>query len=149
MVVALVVAFTLSFELSALLARSVVEPIQDLREGTERVIARDLGVRAPVLGTDETGRLAESFNHMVSGLEERERLREAFGAFVDPRLAGRVLEQGTVIEGEEVEVTVLVVDIREFTTFAEHASAAEVVAELDAFYELVVPVLVRHGGDAI
>jgi class 3 adenylate cyclase len=53
-----------------------------------------------------------------------------------------------VIEGEEVEVTVLFVDIREFTAFAEHASASEVVAELNAFYELVVPVLVRHGGHA-
>jgi adenylate cyclase len=146
--VALVVAFTLSFELSALLARSVVEPIQDLREGTERVTAGDLGVRVPVLGTDETGRLAESFNQMVAGLEERERLREAFGAFVDPQLAERVLEEGTVIEGEEVEVTVLFVDIREFTAFAEHASATEVVAELNAFYELLVPVLVHHGGHA-
>ena len=146
--VALVVAFTLSFELSALLARSVVEPIQDLREGTERVTAGDLGVRVPVLGTDETGRLAESFNQMVAGLEERERLREAFGAFVDPQLAERVLEEGTVIEGEEVEVTVLFVDIREFTAFAERASATEVVTELNAFYELVVPVLVRHGGHA-
>jgi adenylate cyclase len=146
--VALVVAFTLSFELSALLARSVVEPIQDLREGTERVTAGDLGVRVPVLGTDETGRLAESFNEMVAGLEERERLREAFGAFVDPQLADRVLEEGTVIEGEEVEVTVLFVDIREFTAFAERASAAEVVTQLNAFYELVVPVLVRHGGHA-
>jgi class 3 adenylate cyclase len=85
---------------------------------------------------------------MVAGLEERERLREAFGAFVDPQLADRVLEEGTVIEGEEVEVTVLFVDIREFTAFAEHASATEVVAELNAFYELVVPVLVRHGGHA-
>ena len=110
--------------------------------------AGDLGVRVPVLGTDETGRLAESFNQMVAGLEERERLREAFGAFVDPQLAERVLEEGTVIEGEEVEVTVLFVDIREFTAFAEHASATEVVAELNAFYELVVPVLVRHGGHA-
>ena len=146
--VALGVAFTISFELSALLARSVVEPIDDLREGTERVTAGDLGVRVPVLGTDETGRLAESFNQMVAGLAERERLREAFGAFVDPQLAERVLEEGTVLEGEEVEVTVLFVDIREFTAFAERASASEVVTELNAFYELVVPVLVRHGGHA-
>jgi class 3 adenylate cyclase len=142
------VAFTISFELSALLSRSLLEPLQDLREGTERVIAGDLRARVPVLGTDETGRLAESFNQMVAGLEERERLREAFGAFVDPQLAERVLEEGTVIEGEEVEVTVLFVDIREFTAFAERASASEVVTELNAFYEIVVPVLVRHGGHA-
>jgi class 3 adenylate cyclase len=146
--VALGVSFTISFELSALLANSLLEPIQDLRRGTERVIAGDLRVRVPVLGTDETGRLAGSFNHMVAGLEERERLREAFGAFVDPQLAERVIEEGTVLEGEEVEVTVLFVDIREFTAFAERASAAEVVTELNAFYERVVPVLVRHGGHA-
>jgi class 3 adenylate cyclase len=146
--VALGVAFTISFELSVLLARSLLGPIQDLRKGTERVIAGDFRTRVPVLGTDETGRLAESFNQMVAGLEERERLREAFGAFVDPQLAERVLEEGTVIEGEEAEVTVLFVDIREFTAFAEHAGAAEVVSELNAFYERVVPVLVRHGGHA-
>jgi adenylate cyclase len=145
---AIVVAFTISFELSALLSRSLLAPLQDLRKGTERVTAGDLRVRVPVLGTDETGRLAESFNQMVAGLEERERLHEAFGAFVDPQLAERVLEEGTVLEGEEVEVTVLFVDIREFTAFAERASAAEVVTELNAFYELVVPVLVRHGGHA-
>jgi adenylate cyclase len=142
------VAFTISFELSALLSRSLLQPLQDLREGTERVRAGDLRVRVPVLGTDETGRLAESFNQMVAGLEERERLREAFGAFVDPQLAERVLEEGTTLEGEEVEVTVLFVDIRAFTAFAERASAAEVVTELNRFYELVVPVLVRHGGHA-
>jgi adenylate cyclase len=142
------VAFTISFELSALLSRSLLAPLQDLREGTERVTAGDLRVRVPVLGTDETGRLAQSFNQMVAGLEERERLREAFGAFVDPQLAERVLEEGTVLEGEEVEVTVLFVDIREFTAFAERASAAEVVTELNRFYELVVPLLVRHGGHA-
>jgi adenylate cyclase len=146
--VALGVSFTISFELSALLARSLLAPIQDLRRGTERVIAGDLRTRVPVLATDETGRLAQSFNQMVAGLEERERLREAFGAFVDPQLAERVLEEGTVIEGEEAEVTVLFVDIREFTAFAEHASAAEVVSELNAFYERVVPVLMRHGGHA-
>jgi class 3 adenylate cyclase len=59
-----------------------------------------------------------------------------------------VLEEGTVIDGEEAEVTVLFVDIREFTAFAERASAAEVVSELNAFYERVVPVLIRHGGHA-
>jgi class 3 adenylate cyclase len=146
--VALGVAFTISFELSALLARSLLAPIQDLRAGTERVIAGDLRARVPVLGTDETGRLAESFNQMVAGLEERERLREAFGAFVDPHLAERVIEEGTVLEGEEAEVTVLFVDIREFTAFAERSSAAEVVAELNAFYDRVVPVLVHRGGHA-
>ena len=49
------------------------------------VAGGERGARVPVLTTDETGALAASFNAMVAGLEERERLREAFGAFVDPR----------------------------------------------------------------
>jgi adenylate cyclase len=146
--VALAVSFTISLGLSVLLLRSVLEPIQDLRRGTERVSGGDLSVRVPVLGTDETGRLAGSFNEMVSGLEERERLREAFGAFVDPALAERVLAEGTAIAGEDAEVTVLFVDIRDFTAFAERARARDVVAYLNDFYELVVPVLVGHGGHA-
>jgi adenylate cyclase len=146
--VALGVAFTISFELSLLLLRSILGPLQDLQEGTERVARGDLTVRVPVLGSDETGRLAGTFNQMVAGLEERERLREAFGAFVDPALADRVLAEGTVLDGEEVEVTVLFLDIRDFTAFAERAGAREVVAELNRFYDYVVPLLAHHGGHA-
>jgi adenylate cyclase len=145
---AMAVAFTISLELSLLLTRSIVEPLEDLREGTERVRGGDMEVRVPVLGTDETGLLAASFNAMVSGLRERERLREAFGAFVDPVLADRVLLEGTTLTGEEVEVSVMFLDIRGFTEFAEEHSAAEAVARLNEFYELVVPILVAHGGHA-
>jgi class 3 adenylate cyclase len=86
---------------------------------------------------------------MVAGLSERERLREAFGAFVDPQVVARVLEAGTTdLEGEEVEVSVLFLDIRGFTALAERAGAREVVQRLNVFYGHVVPVVERHGGHA-
>jgi class 3 adenylate cyclase len=67
---------------------------------------------------------------------------------VDPGLAERVLEEGPDFEGEEVPVTVLFLDIRDFTAFAEQAKPKEVVALLNSFWELVVPVLLRHRGHA-
>jgi class 3 adenylate cyclase len=146
--VTLGVAATVSLELSVLLTRSVLDPLDELREGTARVTRGDLTARVPVLGSDETGALAGSFNQMVAGLQEREQLREAFGAFVDPGLAERVLREGTILEGDEVDVTVLFLDIRDFTAFAERATAREVVERLNDFYERIVPVLVRHGGHA-
>jgi class 3 adenylate cyclase len=146
--VAVLVAFTISFELTQLLSRSILAPLQDLREATGRVKAGDLSVRVPVVSSDEMGALAGSFNEMVVGLAEREKLREAFGAFVDPEVAERVLEQGTVLEGDEVEVSVLFLDIRGFTAFAERSSAREVVTALNDFYEVVVPILIRHRGHA-
>jgi len=146
--VAVAVAATLSFELTVLLSRSVAEPVRSLRKATARVIEGDFSARVPVVANDETGALALSFNRMVSGLEEREKLREAFGSYVDPDLADRILDEGTTLEGEEVDVSVLFVDIQDFTAWAERAEAREVVARLNAFYEHVVPVLTKHGGHA-
>jgi adenylate cyclase len=147
-VVAIAVAASLSIWLSLVLADSVSGPIIDLRDATRRVGAGDLAVRVPVVCTDETGELSVSFNAMVAGLEERERLRDAFGAFVDPSLTERVLAEGTDLRGEEVDVSVLVLDVRDFTPFAERAAAHEVVACLNELYEAVVPVILRHGGHA-
>ena len=85
---------------------------------------------------------------MVAGLGERERLRDAFGAFVDPAVTARVLTEGTDLRGEEVEASILFLDVRGFTAYAEHADAHDVVAVLNELYELVVPVILRHGGHA-
>src|SRR5205085_9962516 len=127
-----------SFELLVLMARSLGAALGDLQRATERVRAGDYTARVPVVATDETGKLAQSFNTMAEGLDERERLREAFGAYVDPDLAERVLREGSDLEGEEVEVSVLFLDIRDFTAFAESASPHEVVSLLNGFWELIV-----------
>jgi class 3 adenylate cyclase len=147
-VVAIGVTAALSIWLSLVLADAVSGPITDLRDATRRVGAGDLSVRVPVVCTDETGELSASFNAMVAGLEERQRLRDAFGAFVDPSLTERVLAEGTDLRGEEVDVSVLFLDVRGFTPFAEHAAAHEVVATLNELFEAVVPVILHHGGHA-
>jgi adenylate cyclase len=137
-----------SFELTVLVTRSIMQPVGDFLDATERVRRGDLSTRVPVVSGDELGELARSFNAMMGGLEEREKLRAAFGAYVAPDVAERVLAEGELLEGEELEVSVLFVDIREFTAFAERSSARETVAYLNDFYDLVVPVLTRHGGHA-
>ncbi len=134
--------------LALLLSDSVVAPVTRLRDATERVRSGDLTVEVPVISTDETGTLTGSFNRMVHGLRERERLREAFGTFVDPELIERILRDGTDLAGEEVELSVLFMDVRGFTTFSERAGAREVVAMLNGLYGHVVPVIVDHGGHA-
>jgi adenylate cyclase len=147
--IAVIVAFTISFGVTLLLARSMLDQLDELRAAVERVQRGERGTKVPLLTTDETGVLASSFNTMIAGLEERERMREAFGAFVDPEVIDRVLAAGTTdLEGEEVEVSVLFLDIRGFTQIAERTGARELVARLNDFYGRVVPVLERHGGHA-
>lgn len=45
-------------------------------------------------------------------------------------------------------VTILFVDIRGFTSFADRATAREAVDYLNEFFGVVVPTLTRHGGHA-
>jgi class 3 adenylate cyclase len=146
--VAVAVTAAVSIWLSLVLADAVSGPIIDLRNATRRVGAGDLSVRVPVVSTDETGELAAAFNAAVAGLAERERLREAFGAFVHPTVTERVLSEGTDLRGEEIELSILFLDVRGFTEFAERADPHEVVARLNGLYDAVVPVIERHGGHA-
>jgi hypothetical protein len=63
------------------------------------------------------GALAVSFNRMQAGSAERQRLQAAFGTYVDPTLAARLLEQGDdVFTGERREVTVMFVVVPSATT---------------------------------
>ena len=124
-----------------------LRPIRDLAEGTERVAAGDYSQRLPVVQDDDLGALSASFNRMQAGLAERQRLQAAFGTYVDPALAARLLEQGDdVFTGERREVTVMFVDIRDFTPFAEANTAEDTVARLNALFEIVVPAVVDAGG---
>jgi class 3 adenylate cyclase len=147
-IIAVLVAFTISFELTLLLSRSVLSPVHELVDATERVKRGDMSARVAVSSGDELGQLARSFNEMLTGLEERERLRTAFGSYVSPDVAERVIAEGELLEGEDVEVTVMFVDICDFTSFAERSTARETVAYLNDFFGLVVPILERHHGHA-
>ncbi|WP_068180853.1 adenylate/guanylate cyclase domain-containing protein [Mycobacterium sp. UM_CSW] len=125
----------------------LLQPIRDLAAGTDRVAAGDFSRRLPVVQDDDLGALAASFNRMQAGLTERQRLQAAFGTYVDPALAARLLEQGDdVFTGERREVTVMFIDIRDFTSFAEANSAEDTVARLNALFEIVVPAVVDAGG---
>lgn len=124
-----------------------LRPIRDLAEGTERVAAGDYSQRLPVVQDDDLGALAASFNRMQAGLAERQRLQAAFGTYVDPGLAARLLQQGDdVFTGERREVTVMFVDIRDFTPYAEANTAEDTVSRLNALFEIVVPAVVDAGG---
>jgi class 3 adenylate cyclase len=151
-VVALVIgcALTLGFGVPITVGAVVspsLRPIGDLARATERVAAGDYSQRLPVVQDDDLGALAGSFNRMQAGLVERQRLQAAFGTYVDPALASRLLEQGDdVFTGERREVTVMFVDVRDFTPFAEANTAEDTVARLNALFEIVVPAVVDAGG---
>ena len=73
-------------------------------------------------------------------------MREAFGTYLDRDIARIILSGNFPRDGVEVAVSIMFVDVRGFTAFAERSDASEVVAALNALFELMVPVITRHGG---
>ncbi len=129
-----------------LAARATADPIVNVREALERIQRGEFDARVPVYDGTQIGRLQLGFNRMAEGLAERERMRDTFGSYVDPAVAERILDEGVDLSGEEVEVTIMFIDVRGFTAFAEETEAHEVVAGINALFEAVIPIIHEHGG---
>jgi adenylate cyclase len=127
-------------------ARSVSDPVERVRRAVGRVEEGSLEEEVVVDDGGEIGLLQAGFNRMVEGLRERERIRDAFGTYVDREVAEHILREGTSLAGEEVEVTMMFIDIRGFTSFAERLSAPDVVATLNRLFARIVPIIHAHGG---
>lgn len=133
-------------ELAVLLCRSIVQPMERLGTAMRAVRNGDYAARVPVMSSDEIGELSHDFNRMAHGLAEREEMRAAFGTYVDRSTVELILSGKFPPEGVEVDVSILFTDVQGFTTYSETASARDVIAALNEQFELMVPIIERHGG---
>jgi len=140
------VGLAMSHELAVLLSEAITRPIERVRDAMARVAEGDLAARVPVTTSDELGELAHDFNLMARGLEEREQMRAAFGTYVDKEVAALILSGQFPEEGVEIDVSIMFCDVRGFTSYAENAPAPEVIAALNRMFEVIVPIVDRHGG---
>ena len=132
--------------LALFVSRSVAEPLRDVEAAMERVGHGDLEARAPVVSNDEIGAVAEGFNRMVAGLQERERIRETFGKYVSPEVRDEILAGRVSLGGQVREVTILFSDLRDFTPWVESHPPDEVVRDINAYFTLMEGAIRAHGG---
>jgi adenylate cyclase len=131
---------------TAIVARSLAEPIDEVRRAVGRVHDGDLGTQVAVDDGGEVGMLQSGVKRMVEGLRERERLHDLFGRHVGVEVARQALEQATGLGGEQREVSVLFVDLIGSSALAEVLPPAEVVDTLNAFFAAVVAAAAAQGG---
>jgi adenylate cyclase len=115
-------------------------------QAMRRVENEELDAHLEVTTTDEFAGLCEGFNRMTGGLQERERLRHAFGCYVAPELAEEVMCHGVRLGGETVSASVLFTDIRGFTALSERMTPAAVVSLLNRYFAMVEPAIRTEGG---
>jgi adenylate cyclase len=126
-------------------ARSVAEPLEQLRDGVRRVGEGDLDVTVAVDDGGEVGLLQAGVNHMVAGLREQQRIRDLFGRHVGVQVARQALER-TGLGGEQRVASALFVDLIGSTGLAQQRPVGEVVATLNALFGAVVAVVGTEGG---
>jgi adenylate cyclase len=129
-----------------LAARSVADPLTEVRGALARVEQGDFSAEVPVDDGSEIGFLEAGFNRMAAGLRERERLQDLFGRHVGKDVAESALQAGVKLGGEVREVGVLFVDLVGSTSLAARRPPEEVVALLNRFFHEVVETAEANGG---
>ena len=141
-----VVGLWAAIGLSLFVANSVAGPLRELEASMARVGRGDLDARAPVVSNDEIGSLAEGFNRMLTGLKERDFVKDAFGKYVTREIRDEILSGRVGLEGEQREVTILFADLHDFTPWVEATEPREVVRELNRYFVEMEAAVRRHGG---
>jgi len=130
-----------------LIDKLVAHPIDQLRGAVVKVTDGHLQSTVPIQRADEIGVLAAEVNEMIGELRTAQSVRQTFGLHVGRRVAERLLERDACLSGIEETITVMFVDIRNFTTRSKGLSAREVVAGLNEFLAVMVDIVEsRHGG---
>jgi len=135
-----------ALRLAGYVADSVARPLRHLRAAMASVEQGSLEVSCPVVSNDELGDVTEGFNRMVSGLREREEIRETFGKYVSPAVRDEILAGRAALSGGLREVTILFCDLRGFTPWVEATPPGEVVATLNAYFTEMDAAVRTNGG---
>lgn len=141
------IATVLGLMFAFAVTRSLVEPIKRLLGGTRAVEEGDLGVKILVHTRDEIAVLADSFNHMALGLREKERIRETFGQYVDPRIVRGLLENRLPAQGGQRQVmSVFFSDRVGFTRLCESLTPDMAVRFLNRYFSVMSDVIGARQG---
>jgi len=129
-----------SIPLIWLVSRSLSRPLQVLADGTRRIREFDLEKPFPHESVvDEIYKLEGALDQMRTSLQ-------TFGRYVPKALVRRMIERQEVPEpgGEKRDVTVLFMDLENFTAMSSHLAPEEVMRRMSRYFEIVTQTLLDH-----
>jgi class 3 adenylate cyclase len=129
-----------------MVGRSILAPAKEMLRVVEKVRGGDFTRTIQVVSSDEMGILGDAGNDMISGLAERERIRETFGKYVTPEIRDQILTGQIPVEGERRIATLLFSDLRDFTNYVEETSPEEVIRDMRAYFTAMQQAIKRHQG---
>ncbi len=133
---------------SVIVGRKVSSPVKAIVRAADVIDGGELDRIKPLSGSRirELDEASGAFNNMVSGLREREMIRDTLGRFVPEEVASSLLAGGGKLEVQQSEATVLFCDIEAFTRLTETLGPVKIVEVLNAYFSRMVEILEQHGG---
>jgi adenylate cyclase len=133
--------------LSLIVSNRMMAGLERLIEGTRRIQDGDGYEVLPVTSKDEIGKLTIAFNQMVEDLRAKDRIKETFGKFVDPRIVANLIDPGGGNDLAERQVaTVFFSDIKGFSGLGELLTATTLVKLLNTYFsEMTTLIHARNG----
>ncbi len=139
--------FAVGLALFAVLSARMLRPLKTLTTAAGEVARGNLDVPLPpARSQDEVGRLSLSFAGMLEGLRQRDFIRDTFGRYISKEVVDTLLgsPDGLRLGGDRREITLLVSDLRGFTSLAGRLTPEEVIRILNRYLERVVEILTRY-----
>jgi len=129
-----------SIPLIWLVSRSLSRPLQVLADGTRRIREFDLDKPFPHSSiVDEIYKLEGALDQMRTSLQ-------TFGRYVPKTLVRRMIERREIPEpgGVKRDVTILFMDLENFTAMSSHLEPEEVMRRMSSYFEIVTQTLLDH-----
>lgn len=123
-------------------------PVYTLVKEMHRVENMDLDARVYFKTEDEIGSLGKAFNSMVKGLKEKEFIKDTFKRYVAKPVVEKILKNPEILhlKGEKRTVSVLFVDMRGFTKYAESSPPEEVLETLNLYFDKIIDAIFEYEG---
>jgi class 3 adenylate cyclase len=140
-------AAALGLVFSVIVSTGLTRPVRRLLEGAQAVERGQLDHTLAVTSQDEIGHLTVAFNRMIEQLRLKERIRETFGRYVDPRIVeGLISAPALAAEGERRVMTVLFCDVKGFVGVSEEMTPQGLVKVMNRYFSIMSAPIHEHGG---
>ena len=147
----------------AVITASIIRPLKGLTHATMGIADGDLNIDIPsAKNNDEVGKLSNALIHMRDSLKAMKHIqhlnaelekrnnfiREVFGRYLSDEIVTSIIStpKGLELGGKKQRLTIMMTDLRGFTSMSERLSPEAVVSMLNNYLGVMTDIIIKYNG---
>lgn len=144
--IATFVAFVVGVFGTIAISGVITRPIRTLVAAAKRIEQGDLDASVVIKGRDEIAGLGHTFNTMVEGLRVKDRIKDTFGKYIDPRIVEHLIGEVSLLDSNRRAMTVSLTQYAGFPEYAERHEPEQIVDRINAYYTAMATEIAENNG---